>query len=51
MLKLDHGLRRLFSRGVVVADVPYPGADFLKQFNLSLSIRRRCLTDDSLANQ
>ncbi len=49
MLKLDLGLRRSFSHVFIVADVPHPiiGADFLERFNLSLSVRRRCLTDDS----
>ncbi len=48
MLKLDLGLRRSFSHVFTVADVPHPiiGADFLERFNLSPSVRRRCLTDD-----
>ncbi len=49
MLKLDLGLRRSFPHIFIVADVPHPiiGADFLERLNLSLSVRRRCLTDDS----
>ncbi len=49
MLKLGFGLRRSFSHIFVVADVSYSiiGADFLEQINLSLSVERQCLTDDS----
>ncbi len=49
MIKLDLGLRRSFPHVFIVADVPHPiiGADFLERFNLSLSVRRWCLTDES----
>ncbi len=49
MLKLDLGLRRSFPHVFIVADVPHTiiGANFLERFNVSLSVRRRCLTDDS----
>ncbi len=49
MLKLDLGLRRSFLHVFIVADVLHPiiSADFLEHFNLSLCVRRRCLTDDS----
>ncbi len=48
MLQLDLGLRTSFPHVFIVADVPHPiiGADFLERFNLSLSVRRQCLTDD-----
>ncbi len=40
MLKLDLGIRRSFPHVFIVAD-------FLERLNLSFSVRRRCLTDDS----
>ncbi len=50
MLKLDPGLRRSFPHVFIAADILHHtiGADFLKRFNLSLSARRGCLTDDSI---
>ncbi len=47
-LKLDLDLRHSFPHVFIAADVPHPiiGADFLERFNLSLSVRRRCLTDE-----
>ncbi len=50
LLKLNLGLRRSFSHIFIGADIPHPilGADFLERFNLSVSIRQRRLTDDSI---
>ncbi len=49
MLKLDLGRRHYFAHVFIGVDVPHPiiGADFLEHFNLSFSVRKRCLTDDS----
>ncbi len=49
MLKFNLDLRRSFPHVFIVVDAPHPiiGADFLERFNLSLSVRRRCITDDS----
>lgn len=47
-LNVDLGLRRCFPFIFTVADVPHSilGADFLHAFDLSVSVRRRRLTDE-----
>ncbi len=51
MLNFNLGLRRSFPHVFIGADVLHPitGAEFLERFNLSLSVCKRCLTDDSTA--
>ncbi len=50
LLNLNLGLRRSFSYIFIVADFPRPnlGADFLERFNLSVSLRRRRLSDGTI---